>query len=168
MSIDLRLYRIVVTQPYPLPFATISRRRLQGYGGPRRRAPLHFKTSQARHEMDSPSHDVRSAHRDPSPGSDYDLSGAHVLPVEKNVRGADSHGSLPSLGNGMNARKPDARQRKATRWAGRLMEAVRAVMAERPGADPDNVRHTLILLQQPPLERLRRSLTRGRALAQRK
>jgi hypothetical protein len=39
------------------------------------------------------------------------------------------------------------------------------VLAVRPEADPDNVRHTLILLKQPPLERLRRSLTRGRALA---
>ncbi len=48
------------------------------------------------------------------------------------------------------------------------MESVRAVQAERPEADPDNVRHTLILLEQPPLERLRRSLIRGRALPQRK
>ena len=65
-------------------------------------------------------------------------------------------------------KKNDSRQRKATQWAVRLMEAVRAVLAERPEADPDNVRHTLILLEQPPLERLRKSLTRGRALAQRK
>ena len=35
-------------------------------------------------------------------------------------------------------------------------------------SNEDSVRHTLILLEQPPLERLRRSLTRGRALAQRK
>ena len=48
------------------------------------------------------------------------------------------------------------------------MASVRAVLAERPEADPDNVRHTLILLQHPPLERLQKSLTRGRALAQRK
>jgi hypothetical protein len=48
------------------------------------------------------------------------------------------------------------------------MNSVRAVLAVRPEADPDNVRHTLILLEHPPLERLRRSLTRGRALAQRK
>jgi hypothetical protein len=71
-------------------------------------------------------------------------------------------------GNGMNVRNKDSRERKAARWAGRLMERVRAVLAERPEADPDNVRHTLILLEQPPLERLRKSLTRGRALAQRK
>lgn len=70
--------------------------------------------------------------------------------------------------NGMSMKKNDSRQRKATQWAVRLMEAVRAVLAERPEADPDNVRHTLILLEQPPLERLRKSLTRGRALAQRK
>ena len=60
------------------------------------------------------------------------------------------------------------RERKVAQWAERLMESVRAVLAERPEADPDNVRHTLILLEQPPLERLRKSLTRGRALAQRK
>jgi hypothetical protein len=48
------------------------------------------------------------------------------------------------------------------------MKSVRAVLAVRPEADPDNVRHTLILLEQSPLERLGRSLTRGRALAQRK
>jgi hypothetical protein len=48
------------------------------------------------------------------------------------------------------------------------MDSVRAVLAVRPEADPDNVRHTLILLEQAPLERLRRSLVRGRALAQRK
>ncbi len=65
-------------------------------------------------------------------------------------------------------KKNESRERKAARWAGRLMESVRAVLAERPEADPDNVRHTLILLEQPPLERLRKSLTRGRALAQRK
>ena len=48
------------------------------------------------------------------------------------------------------------------------MTNVRAVLARRPEADPDNVRHTLILLEQPPLERLKRSLLRGRALAQRR
>ena len=68
----------------------------------------------------------------------------------------------------MNVKRKDSRGRKATQWAARLMNSVRAVVAERPEADPDNVRHTLILLEQPPLERLRKSLTRGRALAQRK
>jgi len=68
----------------------------------------------------------------------------------------------------MNDRNHVSRQRKARQWALRLMKTVRAVLAERPEADPDNVRHTLILLDQPPLERLRKSLTRGRALAQRK
>ena len=70
--------------------------------------------------------------------------------------------------DGMSIKKNDSGERKATRWAARLMESVRAVVAEHPEADPDNVRHTLILLEQPPLERLRKSLTRGRALAQRK
>jgi len=68
----------------------------------------------------------------------------------------------------MNVKKKTSRDRQATRWAQRLVDSVRAVLAARPEADPDNVRHTLILLELPPLERLRRSLTRGRALAQRK
>ena len=68
----------------------------------------------------------------------------------------------------MSINKKDSRELQATQWAARLMESVRAVMAQRPEADMDNVRHTLILLEVPPLERLRKSLTRGRALAQRK
>lgn len=50
-------------------------------------------------------------------------------------------------------------------WARRLAARVEAVLAAHPHADPDNVRHTLILLEQPPLERLQRSLIRGRAAA---
>jgi hypothetical protein len=68
----------------------------------------------------------------------------------------------------MRHKRKASRERQASRWAARLMKSVRAVLAVRPEADPDNVRHTLILLEQAPLERLRRSLTRGRALAQRK
>jgi hypothetical protein len=51
---------------------------------------------------------------------------------------------------------------RARRWARRLMQRVRSVLAAHPQADPDNVRHTLILLEKPPLERLQRSLIRGR------
>lgn len=54
---------------------------------------------------------------------------------------------------------------KAQRWVRRLSARVGKVLAVHPHADPDNVRHTLILLEQPPLERLQRSLTRGRATA---
>ncbi len=50
MKIDPRLHRIVVAQPYPLLFATISGAHLYGF---------------------------------PSPDSDFDLRGAHVLPLEK-------------------------------------------------------------------------------------
>ena len=70
--------------------------------------------------------------------------------------------------DGMSARNKNSQERDAREWAERLMDSVRAVLAVRPEADPDNVRHTLILLEQAPLERLRRSLVRGRALAQRK
>lgn len=68
----------------------------------------------------------------------------------------------------MSVEKKGRPERHAKRWAQKLMASVRAVLTEYPKADPDNVRHTLILLQHPPLERLRKSLTRGRALAQRK
>ena len=57
---------------------------------------------------------------------------------------------------------------QAKRWAARLMKSVNAVLKRYPQADPDNVRHTLILLEKPPLERLGRSLLRGRAVTQRK
>lgn len=53
----------------------------------------------------------------------------------------------------------------ARRWAVRLSRRVKEIMAEHPGADPDNIRLTLILLEQPPLERLQKSLIRGRAAA---
>ena len=54
---------------------------------------------------------------------------------------------------------------KARRWARCLSMRVGKVLAAHPHADPDNVRHTLILLEQPALERLQRSLIRGRAAA---
>jgi hypothetical protein len=53
----------------------------------------------------------------------------------------------------------------AQRWARRLSARVEKILAAHPDADRDNVRHTLILLEQPPLERLQRSLIRGRATA---
>ncbi len=52
MNIDLRLKTIVVAQPHPLLFATISGAHLYGF---------------------------------PSADSDFDLRGAHVLPLEKVV-----------------------------------------------------------------------------------
>ena len=63
----------------------------------------------------------------------------------------------------MSGSNQSSRERKARQWAERLMESVRAVLAIRPEADPDNVRHTLILLGMPPEERLARSLLRGGA-----
>jgi hypothetical protein len=52
--------------------------------------------------------------------------------------------------------------------ARRLTKRVNEIIAACPEADPDNIRHTLILLELPPLERLRRGLIRGRALAHKK
>lgn len=46
----------------------------------------------------------------------------------------------------------------------RLAEAL-AICAEHPDATFENVWHTLCLLDFPPVERLNRSLTRGRAAA---
>jgi hypothetical protein len=43
-----------------------------------------------------------------------------------------------------------------------LLARVDRVVARHPGIDRDNVRHTLLLLEKKPIERLRRALTRGR------
>jgi len=53
----------------------------------------------------------------------------------------------------------------AKRWARSLSLRVEKVLKSHPDADRDNVRHTLILLEQPPLKRLQRSLIRARATA---
>jgi hypothetical protein len=53
----------------------------------------------------------------------------------------------------------------AQHWAEKICTRVDTVLKAHPEADRDNVRHTLILLEQPPLERLQRSLIRGRAAA---
>ncbi len=46
----------------------------------------------------------------------------------------------------------------------RLLAEVEQVLSRHRQADRDNVRHTLLLLQEKPIERLRRSLTRGQRL----
>jgi len=68
MKIDPRLNNIVAAQPYPLLFATISGAHLYGFGFP---SPP---------PVCCPARDVRFANRGPSP--DYDLRGAHVLPLD--------------------------------------------------------------------------------------
>ncbi len=68
----------------------------------------------------------------------------------------------------MRQRQPANTPEQARRWAIRLTARVEKVLASHPDADRDNVRHTLILLEQPPLERLQRSLIRGRATALRR
>ena len=87
---------------------------------------------------------------------------------EFNVRVPGAYGILSASIDRMRLKKKNQMENKARRWAAHLMESVRHVLARNPEADPDNVRHTLILLEHPPLERLRRSLIRGRSLAQRK
>jgi len=53
----------------------------------------------------------------------------------------------------------------AVEWGRKLAGKVKEILARRPDADPDNVRHTLILLEKSPEERLARSLLRGGARA---
>jgi transcriptional regulator with XRE-family HTH domain len=43
------------------------------------------------------------------------------------------------------------------------LETAKRVLDRHPDAEFDNVWHTLVLLDEPPVERLRRALTRGRA-----
>ncbi|MBI1909880.1 MAG: hypothetical protein HYS22_06900 [Deltaproteobacteria bacterium] len=52
----------------------------------------------------------------------------------------------------------DGVRRKDSR---RLMRQLQQVLNQNPDLEPDNVRHTLLLLQEPPIDRLRRSLTRA-------
>ena len=47
--------------------------------------------------------------------------------------------------------------------AQRLLREIDTVVRDHPGIDRDHVRHTLILLDEPPIERLRRALRRGRS-----
>jgi transcriptional regulator with XRE-family HTH domain len=57
----------------------------------------------------------------------------------------------------------EATDRKSNR-ALRLLEAVDRIAGSDPSMDRDNVRHTLLLLQEKPIDRLRRSLLRARKL----
>ena len=49
--------------------------------------------------------------------------------------------------------------------AGRLVEEANRIVERYPRASFENVWHTLMLLREPPSERLNRSLRRGRAVA---
>lgn len=44
-----------------------------------------------------------------------------------------------------------------------LLRRAQRVVARNPSASFENVWHTLVLLEEPPIDRLRRSLLRGRA-----
>jgi transcriptional regulator with XRE-family HTH domain len=43
-----------------------------------------------------------------------------------------------------------------------LASEARRIARRHPGSDPDNIRHTLLLLEESPADRLRRALRRGR------
>lgn len=49
-----------------------------------------------------------------------------------------------------------------SRSAVKLLKTVDRIVAADPSLDRDNVRHTLLLLEEKPIERLRRSLLRAR------
>ncbi|OGD15951.1 MAG: hypothetical protein A2V76_07355 [Candidatus Aminicenantes bacterium RBG_16_63_14] len=51
---------------------------------------------------------------------------------------------------------------RESRRAIRLLEAADRIVAGDPSMDRDNVRHTLLLLEEKPIDRLRRSLLRAR------
>jgi len=53
----------------------------------------------------------------------------------------------------------------ATRRVRELLSRLDGIVAAHPGADRDNVWHTLLLLEEPPVDRLNRGLLRGRATA---
>jgi hypothetical protein len=93
----------------------------------------------------------------------------HILP-----RGTDDLGVeiAVTAGNGtftlfcgMKRRAKPVSAASAKRWARRILDRVDEIIALHPGADRGNVLQTLILLELPSLERLQRSLIRGRAAA---
>jgi hypothetical protein len=45
-----------------------------------------------------------------------------------------------------------------------LLEEARTILEHNPRASFENVWHTLVSLEEPPIERLRRSLLRGRSV----
>ena len=49
----------------------------------------------------------------------------------------------------------------ATRRVTDLLSRLDEILTAHPGADRDNVWHTLLLLQEPPIDRLNRGLLRG-------
>jgi AcrR family transcriptional regulator len=51
---------------------------------------------------------------------------------------------------------------RKSRRALRLLEAADRIAGSDPSMDRDNVRHTLLLLEEKPIERLQRSLLRAR------
>jgi len=55
-----------------------------------------------------------------------------------------------------------AKEKALLAEAAALRAEVAEVLKHHPDADPDNVRHTLILLKMDPWERLARALIRGR------
>ncbi len=63
------------------------------------------------------------------------------------------------------ASKSRASAAAANRWGRRLATEVAAVVSHYPDADPEDVRLTLIALRRAPVERLNRSLRRGRGFA---
>jgi len=57
------------------------------------------------------------------------------------------------------------REEGTLRQQGRsLQRQVAKILKRHPEVDPDTVRHTLILLDEQPVERLRRALRRGRSV----
>ncbi len=42
-----------------------------------------------------------------------------------------------------------------------LMEETQRIVEKHPSVDRDNIRHTLVLLEEKPIERLRRAILRG-------
>jgi transcriptional regulator with XRE-family HTH domain len=55
-------------------------------------------------------------------------------------------------------------ENRAEQRALAVMTNVQAIMRDHPTLNPDNVRHTLLLLHEKPIDRLRRALLRAQAV----
>ncbi len=86
----------------------------------------------------------------------YSLARKHSVLPRSVLAIADRLGVNPSV-------FLEDRPAEEQRWRS-LLDEVDRISARNPHSDRDNIRHTLLLLQEPPIERLRRALTRGQKL----
>jgi transcriptional regulator with XRE-family HTH domain len=74
--------------------------------------------------------------------------------------------SIRAIARQLNVRPSEflEEESRAEQRALAVMANVQAVMQDHPDLNPDNIRHTLLLLHEKPVDRLRRALLRAQAV----